>query len=110
MVDTKDANQPATAKMKDTEMELGMELTKELAKELDLTTSTAQEPPAPPDLQIRGSEVTLQPAGVVPPEDKKKTALASEEEEPLLHNMPSFRSEPFKYVFYFDEFYSIHEC
>ncbi|KKA29376.1 hypothetical protein TD95_004039 [Thielaviopsis punctulata] len=67
--------------------------------EPDLTTDSAsQEPPAPPDLQIRGSQVTLQPASVVPADDKKKVALASEEEEPLLHNMASFRSEPFNFL------------
>ncbi|KAL5601396.1 uncharacterized protein BROUX77_005645 [Berkeleyomyces rouxiae] len=57
--------------------------------------------PTAPDLQIRGSDITLQPTGYVPPAsqpDRKTGAtLDSEKEEALLHT-PSFRSDPFRFL------------
>jgi hypothetical protein len=48
---------------------------------------------SPPDLQILGDEITLQPSGYFEPSTRK-----DEKEEALMEHMARFRSEPLQYV------------
>jgi hypothetical protein len=50
---------------------------------------------SPPDLQILGDQITLQPSGFVQP---PSSVAEGGKEEALMKHMARFRSEPLQYV------------